>query len=190
MPSLPPSPLPKRPDHVTSTTARTMSPAMDIQLPSNLERALFEAFGRDPGALASAMDDLLGEGRLELPAEPLARLQSWFTGMAVDEEETAAEMASFRQHNGWLVDPHSAVALVGARRLGDQGRPRVALATAHPAKFEDTVARATGVVPAMPESFADLLTRPERFERLPAHYPTIRSFVLDVAAGLEGRLGR
>ena len=40
--------------------------------------------------------------------------------------------------------------------------PLVTLATAHPAKFPDAVEAATGVVPALPARYADLMTRTER----------------------------
>ncbi len=38
----------------------------------------------------------------------------------------------------------------------------VTLATAHPAKFPDAVMMATGVVPRLPERYADLMQLPER----------------------------
>jgi threonine synthase len=39
----------------------------------------------------------------------------------------------------------------------------VAMATAHPAKFPDVIARVVGQRPALPSRLGDLLDRPERF---------------------------
>ena len=45
--------------------------------------------------------------------------------------------------------------------------PVVALATAHPAKFPDAVAKATGGLrPPLPPHLADLMDRPERLTRV------------------------
>jgi threonine synthase len=38
----------------------------------------------------------------------------------------------------------------------------VSLATAHPAKFPEAVQAATGIHPALPERYADLMSMPER----------------------------
>ena len=61
-------------------------------------------------------------------------------------------MAEVWTSTGTLADPHTAVGLTAARRLRAQGerRPVVVLATAHPAKFPDAVARATGAAPPVP----------------------------------------
>ena len=66
-----------------------------------------------------------------------------------------------------LVDPHTAVG-IGAASSPTGESPKVALATAHPAKFPDAVERAIGVRPELPERLADLFDRRERFEVLPA----------------------
>ena len=49
-----------------------------------------------------------------------------------------------------------------ARHRPPPGVPLVTLATAHPAKFPDAVEAATGVAPALPARYADLMTLPER----------------------------
>ena len=43
----------------------------------------------------------------------------------------------------------------------------IAMATAHPAKFPEAVAQATGERPALPPALADLFDRPERYVTLP-----------------------
>src|SRR6185503_16646651 len=55
-------------------TKPTLSPAMDIQLPSNFERLLFEASGRDGGAIASAYALLANKGEAPLPKSAVAKL--------------------------------------------------------------------------------------------------------------------
>jgi threonine synthase len=57
----------------------------------------------------------------------------------------------------------------------------VAMATAHPAKFPEAVARATGVHPALPLGLADLLDRPERCVTLPNDLAAVEAQVRALA---------
>jgi threonine synthase len=55
--------------------------------------------------------------------------------------------------------------------------PMVALASAHPAKFPEAVAEATGVRPALPARLAELMRRPERRPRLPNELAAVEDYV-------------
>ena len=155
----------------------TTSPSMDIQVSSNAERLLFELYDRNGPALAEHMVDFRATGRLDIGPDRLARLREGFDAARVDEEAAAAVMRATYDRTGVLVDPHTAVGL-GALA----GRTGVALATAAPAKFPDAVEAATGVRPALPPHLADLLDRPERYERAPSDV----SSVADVVAAVAG----
>jgi len=52
------------------------------------------------------------------------------------------------------------------------------LATAHPAKFAETVARATGVHPEMPERLAAFLNRPKKSIPFANRFPELQEFLL------------
>lgn len=155
----------------------TLSPSMDIQVSSNLERLLFELNGRDGHALAELMTSFRAEGTVSFPAELLARISETFTGASVDDDATLATIRDVHDRDGVLVDPHTAVGLAAAREVGLAEGPMVVLATAHPAKFPDAVEAATGVRPALPDRLADLLDRPERVEHLPNDLTAVESFV-------------
>ncbi len=157
----------------------TMSPAMDIQVPSNLERALFEALGRDSSAVVQAMEMIETRAQLYLMGEALERLRSTYRGESVTEAETSQTMRDHHRLTGTLIDPHTAVALAGARRASREGTPMVVVATAHPAKFPDAVARATGVLPALPEDLEGIYELPERLVRVRCDYHTVRRLVVD-----------
>jgi threonine synthase len=82
-----------------------------------------------------------------------------------------------------LLDPHSAVGVSAARRAVDDGTlapsvPVVALACAHPAKFQDAVTRATGNEPALPPHLADLMSRSESMQHAPATAAAVRELIL------------
>jgi threonine synthase len=53
----------------------------------------------------------------------------------------------------------------------------VCLATAHPAKFADTVVKATGTQPEMPDSVAGLTERESRCKILDADVEQVKAFV-------------
>ncbi len=75
--------------------------------------------------------------------------------------------------------PHTAVALCARTKLGRRRstRPLVTLATAHPAKFPDTVEKATGARPPLPPQRADLFQREEKFDTLAADADTVKALI-------------
>ena len=157
----------------------TSSPAMDIQVSSNLERLLFELLERDAGQVARLMAGFGATGRLEVPREVLGPLEGFVATTRVDDDAVARAMGELHAASGHLVDPHTAVGLVAGRtcRLGP-AVPLVVMATAHPAKFPDTVEAATGVRPELPDHLADLYDRPERCTTLPCDVASVRDYVV------------
>jgi threonine synthase len=163
----------------------TESPAMDIQVSSNFERLLFDAYGQDAAAIRKIMDGLASSGSFEIAAKPLAAIREVFDAGRADESETREAIRAVYNASGYLLDPHSAVGIVVARKLAVK-TPFVSLGTAHPAKFPEAVGQATGKHPALPARFADLGQRKERFEVLPADQAAIVKFVLEHSRVAEG----
>jgi threonine synthase len=103
---------------------------------------------------------------------------------AVTDSDTRHTMRRVAERHGYLVDPHTAVALAALERLRGGGEaggggsgggpeagssarpagPAVVLATAHPGKFPDVVHEVTGVAPPAPPGMADLAEGPEGAE--------------------------
>jgi threonine synthase len=65
----------------------------------------------------------------------------------------------------------------------------VALATAHPAKFPDAVARATGIRPAAPPALAQIMEKCERITTLPNDVAAVARFVRAHARRTRATLG-
>jgi threonine synthase len=97
-------------------------------------------------------------------------MRGLFVGAAVSEAETARTILATRNETGELVDPHTAVGLAAAARIGpvDPATPMVTLATAHPAKFPEAVKAASGVEPPKPHNVFRLAGRAERFDVIAA----------------------
>lgn len=143
----------------------SISPSMDIQVSSNFERALFDAYGRDGNAVGQLMAEL-GQGGFNVSQGAMQALQAIYRSGRASEEETSATIATARETMGELLCPHSAVGVKVAQEQRDMAVPMVTLATAHPAKFPDAVEAATGARPDLPPHMADLFDRPERFTRI------------------------
>jgi len=154
----------------------TQSPSMDIQVSSNFERLLFEAYKRDAEAVRRLMDGLKQSGRFSIEAEPLAAIRAEFDASAVSEEETTAEIARVLKETGQMIDPHTAIGTHAARKLKG-GALVVALGTAHAAKFPDAIEKATGKRPPLPDHLADLFERRESFTVLPNDSAAIEAFI-------------
>ncbi|HSI40842.1 MAG TPA: threonine synthase [Xanthobacteraceae bacterium] len=161
-----------------SGVVASLSPSMDIEVSSNFERLLFDALDRDAGALRGLMASLGQSGGFAPPRTALEAIRAEFDGGRAGEDDTLATIARVRREAGYLVDPHTAVALSVAERIAhDPAVPQVVLATAHPAKFPDAVERACGERPALPPHLADLLTRPEHLRTLPNDLAAVEAYV-------------
>ncbi len=162
----------------------TPSPAMDISLPSNFERLLFEASGRNPAIVRAFYQAYAQSGHAVLPDEvrgPLGR--TGLRAVSVSNGETLAEIERVHAETGYLICPHTAVGTAAARRQAAQ-RPAttVVLATAAAAKFPETVTAATGRKPELPPAAAARLSRPERMEPIAAEFDAVRRRISGFAA--------
>lgn len=161
--------------HMTHGVTPSISPSMDIQVSSNFERVLFDAYGRDGAAIA----DLMGQmktGGFHISTTALTSLRATFASGRCGEDETTATIQTTYATTGEILCPHSAVGVhVAQDHLGPT--PMITLATAHPAKFPDAVQAAMGTRPALPPRMADLFDRPERMTRVPNDLAALQAII-------------
>ncbi|MCM2560633.1 threonine synthase [Lutimaribacter sp. EGI FJ00015] len=148
-------------DYTPDGVIPSISPSMDIQVSSNFERALFDAYGREGGAVAQLMDELKSGG-FHVSQGALETLRAHFESGRCDEDETRATIKRLRATTGELLCPHTAVGVKVAEEHIRPDVPMITLATAHPAKFPDAVEEAAGIRPPLPPRMADLYERDER----------------------------
>ncbi|MEM1054233.1 MAG: threonine synthase [Bacteroidota bacterium] len=133
----------------TGDSVRTLSNAMDVGVPSNLERL------RHLHSDDSLRERIAGE---------------WVT-----DGDTLRTMREVFEATGYVADPHTAVGLRAARcESARLGAPVVVLATAHPAKFPEAVHGAIGQAPETPARLAALMDAPERFETIAPEIGALR----------------
>ena len=149
---------------------------MDIQVSSNFERALFDAYDRDGSAVAQLMTELQ-TGGFEISQGAMQALAEVYTSGRVSEEETAAQIATSLSTTTELLCPHTAVGVKVAEDQPTSATPMITLATAHPAKFPDAVEAATGIRPPLPPRMADLFERPERLTRVPNDLDALKAHI-------------
>lgn len=165
----------------TGAVVPTIAPAMDIQVPSNFERYLFELLGRDGQAVREAMALLAAQGVLALDEVAHLRLQERFAGHWYAAAAIEAGIAGVHRMTGEILDPHTAIGWLAGTEELRTSRPMVSVATAHPAKFPEAVERATGVRPLLPDDLSDLGERPERTQTIDANLGAVESLLAVLA---------
>lgn len=113
---------------------KTMSNSMDVGNPSNFARML---------------DMYQNDARL---------MKEDIMGIRVTEKETTETIKSVYNETGYLLDPHSAVAIKAASESGLIG-PLVALSTAHPVKFKDSIEPIIGQPVPIPEKLKETMAK-------------------------------
>ncbi|KAJ1564453.1 threonine synthase [Cladochytrium tenue] len=140
----------------------TLSPAMDILVSSNFERAVWhlaadEVSAEGGGAAAAAtaataagrvrswMASLATDGGFRVAPAFLARARAAFASARVSDEQTVDAIARYFRAGGYVLDPHTAVGVVAAEQQ-QQALPTdaavVVVGTASPGKFPEAVWRA------------------------------------------------
>jgi threonine synthase len=156
----------------------TFSPSMDIQISSNFERLLFDLCQGNSSEVRLMMADLKDKGSFSVLPDQLAHAHSIFDAAYATDDETLETMSSVYRACGYVLDPHTAVGFKAAEELAVRlAQPLVLLATASPAKFPETVQRALGFAPSLPERVASLISKPERTTKLSADLDQIEKFI-------------
>jgi threonine synthase len=155
----------------------TLAPAMDIQIPSNLERYLFELTDGDTNRVRAWQNQLSETRRLSLSASERGRMQQLLVADWLPDDEVIDAMQEAHTTAGMVLDPHTAIAWRIGNRLRPPGASLVTVATAHPAKFAEAVVEATGLTPELPADLADLADRDERKVSLPTDYQALVEFL-------------
>ncbi|MFI4866816.1 MAG: threonine synthase [Steroidobacterales bacterium] len=131
----------------------TLSSAMDVGDPSNLERLL--ALFPDPATLRSAV-----------------------RAVSIDDESTRERIRIDYRRYGRAWCPHTAVAAEAYERLAPNERARgrwVLVATAHPAKFREIIEPLIGATLTMPQNLARLFDRPSSCTEIEATLDALSS---------------
>lgn len=157
-------------------TSPSISPSMDIQVSSNFERALFDAYDRDGNAVSQLMDELK-QGGFDVSQGAMEVLQSHFDSGRASEEETSSTITETLKTSGELLCPHSAIGVKVANDQPANETPMITLATAHSAKFPDAVEAASGIRPPLPARMADLYERDERVTRIANNLDALKDHI-------------
>ena len=159
------------------TVHRTLSPSMDIQVASNLERYLYLLMDCDSASVVRFMDQFMSTGFVELGDGRF--VDPTITSCRIDVAESLRTIQETWADSQYVVDPHTAVGLAAARSTPVDS-PVVCLATAHPAKFPDAVARATGETPPTHPTLDGLDRSNARKVVLPANERDVRTYLTKV----------
>jgi threonine synthase len=142
---------------IPRASRHTISNAMDVGNPSNFAR-IVDLYDNDVQAI---------------------RRDIW--GCSFSDEETLRAMHDAEERWGYVLDPHTAVGVLGWQSYAKQNHAEaqgIVLATAHPAKFAETVARAIGMRPEMPKRLATFLDRPKKSIPFPNRFSELQEFLL------------
>lgn len=145
----------------------TYSPSMDIQVASNFERYLFYLYGEDSAAVTSLMDQFKQQGSITIPQDKLTSVQADFSAHAVLNQECLDTIAKYERETGYLLDPHTACGVAAADKLASGSDAIVALSTAHPAKFDESI-QLVGIKQSFPPQISGLFELPQHVELSPA----------------------
>jgi threonine synthase len=135
------------------SSMQTISNAMDVGNPSNFERIL-DLFDND-----------------------YSRINSNIAGMSFDDEETKKQIKNTWTDYKYILDPHGAVGLLALNNYTSHAEKNtfgIALETAHPAKFRETVESVLNVKLKLPERLLKCEKKEEFSIMAENDYPSIK----------------
>jgi threonine synthase len=166
-------------------THETSSPSMDISKASNFERFVCDLLGRDTARTRELFGARLArDGGFALDAAAHARCAQFgfVSGRSTHADRLATIRQVWHQHRD-LIDPHTADGVKVARELRRPGEVVVALETALPVKFAETIVEAIGSPPPRPSALQGLEERPRRCDVLPADAERVKALISAHDAG-------
>ncbi|HSB25153.1 MAG TPA: threonine synthase [Burkholderiaceae bacterium] len=160
-------------------THETSSPSMDISKASNFERFVCDLLQRDTARTRELFGErITRDGGFALDAATHARCAEFgfVSGSSTHADRVATIRQVWRQHRD-LIDPHTADGIKVARDLRRPGEFVVALETALPIKFAETIVEAIGEPPARPSALQGLEDLPSRVTVLPPSADRVKALI-------------
>eukprot|EP00667_Euglena_gracilis_P007141 EG_transcript_7208 len=161
-------------EYKKATVEFTISPSMDIQVASNFERYLFYRFKGDTEKVRNALKQFSTEGVVTVDKVD-GQVDPDFLAGRGGTSEVLATIQRVHEAEGYILDPHTAVGVFVAAELGLPGRT-VCLATAHPAKFPESIVKAIGT-PATHPTLEAIKDKEEKYTKLPNDQEAVMAFM-------------
>ncbi len=124
---------------------KTNSPSMDIVISSNLERFIYEAYGRDGQKISELFKQFDQTGQFTIKEDVLAKMGEVIYSNTANELEVLETINNIYKKHQYLIDPHTAVAFKVQEKYRAQSQDdcyTVIVSTATPFKFSETVTEA------------------------------------------------
>ena len=164
-------------DYSKQLVHETISPSMDISVASNFERLVYDFFLSRNSSKCAKMFDNFPMKPIELDVETWQRKDSLFSSSRVDDLETTKTIQEIYQANGYILDPHTAVAAVEAIKKSDSSNHFVVLSTAHPAKFPKVYEELNIEINSLPAALSGLFKKEEHLHSFDADYNQVTNFI-------------
>ena len=164
-------------DYSKQLVHETISPSMDISVASNFERLVYDFFLSRNSSKCAKMFDNFPIKPIELDVETWQRKDSLFSSSRVDDLETTKTIQEIYQANGYILDPHTAVAAVEAIKKSDSSNHFVVLSTAHPAKFPKVYEELNIEINSLPAALSGLFKKEEHLHSFDADYNQVTNFI-------------
>ena len=156
----------------------SLSPSMDIQVSSNFERLLFYIVEQNDKKVRALMNDLTKNGFFQLNEKELAEIKKDFMATKISDKETLSIIKEVYEKDQFVLDPHTATAF-GAIDKNKELPNVVALGTAHPYKFFETVKEATGKNIPSPKQLEKFVDKDEKFDILKNNTSEVKKYILN-----------
>lgn len=170
-------------DYSKSQMVETISPSMNIQVSSNFERLIFDAYRQQKAEeeMPKIMAEFEKNGSLKVRDDVLGNIQKEFDAYAVDDSTTKNTIKEAFKKTGEVLDPHTAIGVFASEEFiksqNYHGEFVVTLATAHPAKFPDAVIASGAPNPELPNFLKNLFSEKEEFEVIENNIDSVRNFI-------------
>lgn len=140
-------------NYISRPSVQTLSNAMDVGAPSNLERinCLFS-------------DDVVA-------------IKKELTALSVSDIATKATMLDTYSEYSYIADPHTAVGIHAANEL-PTNETTLVMSTAHPAKFKEDVENVLGIEIPLPKQLSDLIGKQSNKIEMENDFDTLKSVLL------------
>ena len=129
------------------------SSAIDILVPYNFWRYLYFAIGQDPIKIKAWIEEYTQNGIVQFDKKTYEEYSKGFIPYSISDELTLAIINEVYEQEGYLLDPHAAVAVAAANIFNKDYTSEatiLCLATAHPSKFPVSISDALGKKEKLP----------------------------------------